>query len=74
MFKKRENYFHRIDSKITAVQSPGNEGKTAVTNSKKECTMFSAKLLMESFSTDHPMRQLVPNQPLKSIFPVHKSI
>ena len=44
MFQKRENYYHLIDSKIAAVQSPGNKGKTAVTNLKKD-TMFLAKLL-----------------------------
>ena len=44
MFQKRENYYHLIDSKIAAVQSPGNKGKTSVTNLKKERTMFSAKL------------------------------
>ena len=45
MFQKHENYYHLIDSKIAAVQSPGNKGKTAVTNLKKEDTMFLAKLL-----------------------------
>ena len=44
MFQKRENYYHLIDSKIAAVQSPGNKGKTSVTNLKKKRTMFSAKL------------------------------
>ena len=60
MFQKHENYYYLIDSKIAAVQSPGNRGKTSVTNFKKERTMSSAKLFWESFSTDNPMRQLYP--------------
>ena len=41
MFEKRENYYHLINSNIVAVQSPGNEGKTAGTNLKKECSVLS---------------------------------
>ena len=58
MFQKHENYYYLIDSKIAAVQSPGNRGKTSVTNFQKERTMSSAKLFWESFSTDNPIRQL----------------
>ena len=61
MFQNLENYYHLIDSKIATVQSPGNEGKTAVRNLKKERTTLSAKLLWETFSTDDPVRQLYPN-------------
>ena len=63
MFQKRENYYHLINSKIAAVQSPGNKGKTAVTNLKKRHYVLSkVTLAWESFSNDNPIRQLaIPN-------------
>ena len=61
MFEKLENYYHLVNSKIATVQSPAKEGKIAGTSFKKECTVFSAKLLWELFSTDDSVRQLYPN-------------
>ena len=48
MFQKRQSFYHLIDSKITAVQSSGNKGKTAVTNFKKNALCYQ-----QSYSGSH---------------------
>ena len=61
MFHKREAYYHSIDKKIAAVESPSMEGKELVMQLKKERSIFTPKMLWESFSHDDPMKQLYPS-------------